>query len=153
MRLSRRLLGCVAVWAGLCICVLPDHVSAQQGQNPPQSTMPGMYGQANPPNPQLGQQRSTIEGIKPFLSFDARDSLILTLSDSTRIGTLFGQANANHDKGLLTAGQVSLYLHKDELEATPGADSTMEAIPLLRRPNDQQELQPASRFSGRRWIR
>lgn len=141
MRLSRRLLGCVAVWAGLCICVLPDHVSAQQGQNPPQSIMPGMYGQANPPNPQLGQQRSTIEGIKPFLSFDARDSLILTLSDSTRIGTLFGQANANHEKGLLTAGQVSLYLHKDELEATPGADSTVEAIPLLRRPNDQQELQ------------
>ena len=113
MRLKWLLWGGIGLF-GWSICIGPTKLFAQNAPFQGQQITSGMYGQASSPSPQLGQQRSTIEGVKPILSFDARDSLILKLSDSTRIGTLFGQANANHEKGLLTAGQVSLYLHKDE---------------------------------------
>jgi hypothetical protein len=103
---------------------LPDSVTLSS-QNLPDSVAATGKGQP------AGNTRTSVID-QPDVSLTASDSLIFTF-DSTRVGTLFGNAKANHTQGNLEAGQIGLDLTNSIMRAQSAAGADTLNQPVLTR--------------------
>jgi len=85
------------------------------------------------------------EGLPPdAVRFQARDSLIFRFKKDSvgrkkRTGVLYGNSTVDHDKGSLKAGQITLDLTLEQVEAASTTGDSL-SYPVLTRPGEQQEL-------------
>ncbi len=90
----------------------------------------------SPSRASTDNRRASTDGIKDAVRFQSSDSLVFRLAGQ-RKAQLYGSASVKHEAGELNAGQISMNLNTNTVEAISETPDDTLSYPVLKRQQDE----------------